>query len=114
MDESLNENNAAGASSGLNAGLGTPLFEELDVKRLRDDVDFLWSLLDDIDTASDIAKADNNLYRAMVEVMQKRRHERVTSDGCSLFVVPNASSTTYSSDKPALTAGDGSHASPVE
>lgn len=79
----------ADGKSELNAGLGTPLSEEQDVKRLRDDVDFLWSLLDDIDTASDIAKADNKLYRAMVEVMQKRRHERVKSDGISLFMVPN-------------------------
>ena len=71
-----------------NFELGVSLCEERDVKRLRDDINFLWSLLDDIDTAGDIAKADDRLYRSMVEVMQRRRHERVTSDGYSLFVVP--------------------------
>ena len=70
-------------------GLGTPLYEECDVKRLRDDVDFLWSLLDDIDTASDIAKEDDKLYRQIVEIIQKHRHKRVRSDGYSLFMVPN-------------------------
>ena len=89
MEQPQAENEALIGGSGLNAGLGTPLSEEQEVKRLRDDVDFLWSLLDDIDTASDIAKADDKLYRAMVEAMQNRRHERVTSDGYSLFMVPN-------------------------
>lgn len=69
-------------------GLGK-LQEETDVKRLRDDVEFLWGLLDDIDTASDIAKDNDKLYRNMVEVMQARRRERVISDGYSLFMVPN-------------------------
>ena len=74
---------------GSNAGLGKPLSEGFDVKHLRAAIDFLWNLLDDIDTASDIAKADDKLYRAIVEAIQCRRHELVTSDGCSLFMVPN-------------------------
>ena len=89
MSEQEPETEAADGQSELTAGLGEPLHEAKDVKRLREDVDFLWSLLDDIDTASDIAKADDKLYRAMVEAMQSRRFERVTSDGYSLFMVPN-------------------------
>ena len=34
---------------------------------------FLWALLDDIDTASDIAKGNDSFYRTRVEAIQKRR-----------------------------------------
>ncbi len=82
-------NEASSGTSALSAGLGTPLAEETDVERLRDDVDFLWSLLDDIDTASDMAKDNDKWYRARVEAVQGKRHQRVASDGYKLFVVPN-------------------------
>lgn len=42
---------------------------------------FLWKLLDDIDTASDIAKGDDNYYRGMVERIQRRRFEVGSTDG---------------------------------
>lgn len=42
---------------------------------------FLWKLLDDIDTASDIAKSDDKAYREMVEKIQRRRFEVGTTDG---------------------------------
>lgn len=42
---------------------------------------FLWKLLDDIDTASDIAKSDDKSYREMVEKIQRRRFEVGTTDG---------------------------------
>ncbi len=42
---------------------------------------FLWSLLDDIDTTSDMVKDDNAAYRATVEHIQKKRFEVSTSDG---------------------------------
>lgn len=37
----------------------------------------LWKLLDDIDTASDIAKADDGLFRALVEQYQRQRFDVV-------------------------------------
>ncbi len=47
--------------------------------------EFLWGLLDDIDTAGDIFKDDNVGYRKYVEAKQKRRWESgVTSDGYTL------------------------------
>jgi hypothetical protein len=61
--------------------LGMLLAEETDVERLKADVVFLWSLLDDIDTASDMAKNNDASYRARVEQLQGRRHQRVISDG---------------------------------
>ena len=64
-----------------------PLSQETDTSRLRCTVDFLWSLLDDIDTASDIAKKDDKLYRQIVEAIQSRRKEQVASDGCELYLV---------------------------
>lgn len=35
----------------------------------------LWMLLDDIDTADDIAKADDKLYRSLCRQYQKKRWE---------------------------------------
>ncbi len=42
---------------------------------------FLWGLLDDIDTTSDMAKSNDVAYRNRVERIQKRRFEVSTSDG---------------------------------
>lgn len=75
-------------TSDLTVGLGKPLAEVMDVDRLRADVEFLWRLLDDIDTASDMAKANDKWYRARVEMIQGKRHQRITSDGYSLFARP--------------------------
>lgn len=47
---------------------------------------FLWKLLDDIDTASDIAKGDNEAYRSMVEKIQRRRFEVGTTDGQTVTI----------------------------
>lgn len=41
----------------------------------------LWDLLDDIDTAGDIAKSDDKTYREMVERLQRRRFEVGSTDG---------------------------------
>jgi RNA:NAD 2'-phosphotransferase (TPT1/KptA family) len=35
----------------------------------------LWMLLDDVDTADDIAKADDKLYRSICQKYQKKRWE---------------------------------------
>lgn len=45
---------------------------------------FLWGLLDDIDTAGDRAKGDDKAYRQIVERLQRRRFEVGSTDG---FVV---------------------------
>jgi hypothetical protein len=42
---------------------------------------FLWDLLDNIDTASDMAKGDDKAYREAVERIQRRRFEVGTTDG---------------------------------
>lgn len=55
--------------------------------------DFLWSLLDDIDTASDRAKADDAAYRAIVERIQRRRFEVGSTDGYSVTFRPRTDST---------------------
>jgi hypothetical protein len=45
----------------------------------------MWQILDNIDTAGDAAKDDDNLYRSMVQHLCERRHEYYTSDGYSLY-----------------------------
>lgn len=42
---------------------------------------FLFQLLDDIDTASDMAKDDDVAYRKMVQNIQKKRFDVATIDG---------------------------------
>ena len=40
----------------------------------------LWMLLDDIDTADDIAKADDKLYRSICQKYQKKRWEILSEE----------------------------------
>ena len=47
----------------------------------------LWDIIDDIDTYGDMAKADDKLYRALVERRQKDRWKTgITTDGQTLNV----------------------------
>jgi hypothetical protein len=43
--------------------------------------DFLFGLLDDIDTAEDIAKSDDAAFRAMVHRLHRRRFEVADTNG---------------------------------
>lgn len=57
-----------------------------DIKLLRETVDKLWQIIDDIDTMSDIAKSDDHFYRCRVEKIQKRRWRLgISCDGYKLF-----------------------------
>jgi hypothetical protein len=49
-------------------------------------VEALWSIIDDIDTYSDMAKADDKLYRSLVERRQKDRYNDtgISTDGYTL------------------------------
>ncbi len=48
-------------------------------------IEYLWQIIDDIDTASDIAKSNDVAYRNMVEKLQKKRWKTgITSDGHTL------------------------------
>jgi hypothetical protein len=50
-------------------------------------IEHLWAIIDDIDSASDMAKADDTLYRGIVEKLQAKRWETgVTTDGYSIFL----------------------------
>ena len=46
----------------------------------------LWNIIDDIDTYGDMAKADEKLYRALVERRQRTRFEEtgISTDGYEL------------------------------
>lgn len=46
----------------------------------------LWGIIDDIDTAGDVAKDDNAAYRATVESLQAKRWATgITTDGYGIF-----------------------------
>jgi len=63
-----------------------------DVERLRETVKHLYDLLDDIDTAGDMAKSNDAGYRKLVEQIQRRKNDNVgqwggvSSDGYTLFI----------------------------
>lgn len=55
------------------------------IEQLEGAVRYLFQLIDDIDTASDIAKHDDKLYRALVETIQAKRWSTgITTDGYTL------------------------------
>jgi basic membrane lipoprotein Med (substrate-binding protein (PBP1-ABC) superfamily) len=48
-------------------------------------IEYLWQIIDDIDTLSDIAKENDVVYRNMVEKLQKKRwNTGITTDGYKL------------------------------
>lgn len=53
--------------------------------------EFLWDLLDNIDTVSDIVKSDDKAYRMTVERIQQMRHTVASPDaaGRALIFKPN-------------------------
>jgi hypothetical protein len=51
---------------------------------------FLFAILDDIDTASDMAKDNDILYRSIVETMHKQRFSVATTDGYNVYFVEKA------------------------
>ena len=58
---------------------------------LHDVAQYLYGLLDDIDTAGDIAKADNWIYRKIVERIQAKKRVVVAScDGYTVKLKPLA------------------------
>jgi hypothetical protein len=60
-----------------------------DVELLCNLVEKLWDIIDDIDTASDMAKDNDRWYRNRVEFLQRQRFDYVMSDGYELFIKPD-------------------------
>ena len=51
-------------------------------EQLREKIEALWDIIDDIDSYGDMAKADDKLFRSLVEKRQKDRWETcITTDG---------------------------------
>lgn len=74
-------------ASALKPPLGCRIAECDDVEFLRDAVEKLWQIVDDIDTLNDIARADDKLYRKLVEKKQSQRWEftEIVSDGYYIY-----------------------------
>lgn len=53
-------------------------------KEWKDIALYLFYLLDDIDTASDIVKGDDKLYREYVDALCRKRFEVAETDGYSV------------------------------
>lgn len=50
-------------------------------------IEHLWMIIDVIDTASDMAKSDDKLYRSIVErVLILRFETGITTDGYTIFI----------------------------
>jgi hypothetical protein len=65
---------------------GKPLCEIDDVEWLRNSVEILWQLLDNIDTADDVAKDNDKGYRRIARHNMAKRFAVLTSDGYDLFL----------------------------
>jgi hypothetical protein len=65
---------------------GIPIESCTDLSLLREIAVALWVLLDNIDTAGDIAKENHELYRSMTEKYQSQRWKFITSDGYRLYI----------------------------
>lgn len=64
------------------------LIRELQIKAKA--AEFLFGLLDDIDSVTDQAKGNDVAYRRWVEALQKRRFEVATTDGYEvIFTCPS-------------------------
>ena len=85
-----------------NSHLGQPLSEVTDVEFLRSQVIFLWGIIDDIDTTSDVVRGNDTAYRAAVETLQSKRHDYISSDGHNLFINKNSTSPETKGNKPYL------------
>lgn len=65
----------------------TPLSKCEDVELLRETVELLWGIIDEIDTTSDIAKGNDEWYRKRVERWQAERWKsKVTTEGYELLI----------------------------
>jgi len=65
---------------------GTPLSEVTDVKQLQLICEQLWQALDEIDTAEDICRANDNCFRTVARVQINKRWKLLTSDGYKLYL----------------------------
>jgi hypothetical protein len=55
------------------------------IKMEKEIIEYLWQIIDDIDTASDMAKSNNVVFRNIVEKLQKKRcNTGITTDGYKL------------------------------
>ena len=74
--------------------LDLDLSNTADIQRLFDlarrgaAAEFLFGLLDDIDTADDAAKSDMITYRQMVRKINRRRFEVASTDGYNVTFLP--------------------------
>ena len=61
----------------------------------REIMEFLWKLLDDIDTMDDAAKNDDAAYRRAVGQIQNRRWEVGTSDGSAVRFISDGTTDDF-------------------
>lgn len=57
-----------------------------EIERLREVAVFLFGLLDDVDTADDVAKGDDKFYRNQIRAIHKRRFEVAETDGYNVKI----------------------------
>ena len=68
--------------------MSIPVTEFDDIKYLQRVVIHLYDILDDIDTADDMAKSDDNSYRKIVQRLQAMKNDSGVNslDGYNLFI----------------------------
>ena len=56
-----------------------------DIEFLRNEVKYLWKILDDIDTCTDMAKSNDKWYRQQVEKLVQKRFQNIETDGYEIY-----------------------------
>jgi len=74
--------------------------QEMTYEEMHAVAQYLYQLLDDIDTATDMAKADDKLYRAIVERAQAKKAAVVAEcDGYTVTLRPLTANVEFSGPK---------------
>ena len=72
-------------NSKLDEDFGIVLSRMNDAACLHNSIEILWKLLDNIDTADDMAKDNDKVYRKLAQEQMEKRHKVLVLDGYDLF-----------------------------
>jgi hypothetical protein len=83
-DDAIPNKYLGASQSILDAAIEVAIQDHARIAELEGIAQFLFALLDDIDTADDIAKGDDNVFRCLARSASMKRFDVATTDGYSV------------------------------